>query len=206
MPPESQWTLHAPFSAPKLRFTEELREIVGGLTIYIRPGAALLGNFVIEDINAIDQAREHFSRLRRAVLAASLNIGCGIRIRHDLTIIEDNNVQLPGEADQPFVCRQGRSLARLVMTPGDPVLQLPRVLPKLREGIQLGMTSDFAVEAMRDKQIALACDLYMDNFFEGSIASSFTRSLAPWRLSRIRIRRLSTRNGLLTSGSAESPD
>lgn len=173
MTSEGPWTLQMPFSAPKLRFTEELSETVGDLTIYNRPGTAPYSRLVVEGIDTIDEARKQFSALKRAMLAASLNVGCGIRVKGDLTVLDDDKAQLPREADQPFACRQGRSLARLIIGYGDPEFQLSRVLPRFKEGIELAMTSDFAVEAMRDKWIALACELYTDSFFEKSIAASF---------------------------------
>lgn len=165
--------LQVPFSAPKLRFTEELNKEVGDLTISIQPDTAPYSRLVVKELDTIDQAREQFSALKRAMLAASLNVGCGIRIKDDLTVLDDDKTKLPSEVDQPFVSRQGISLARLGIMVGKPEFQLSRVLPRVIQGIEVAMTSSFAVEAMRNQRIALACALYTDSFFEESIAASF---------------------------------
>jgi len=166
--------LQVPFvSAPEMRFTEELTELVGYCTIFIRPDAAPYNRLVIKDLATIEQACDQFATLKRAMLAASLNVGCGIRVKDDLAVLNDDAAQLPSEPDQPFVCRQERSLARLIITAAEPRYQLPRALPKVIQGIKVAMTSSFAVEATRDERVALACDLYTNSFFEKSVAASF---------------------------------
>ncbi len=47
------------------------------------------------------------------------------------------------------------------------------MLPQVVDGIEIALTSSFAVEALRDHDVALACDLYTDSFFEKSVAARF---------------------------------
>lgn len=160
-------------SAPEMRFSEELTKTIGNSIIFIRPDTAPYSRLVVEELDTIDQARSHFETLKRAMLAASLNVGCGVRIKDGLAVFEDDAGQLPSTLDQPFVCRQERSLARLIITAGEPQYQLPRVLPKVIQGIEVAMTSNFAVEALHDERVGLACDLYTDSFFENSFPARF---------------------------------
>ncbi|MCA1605917.1 MAG: hypothetical protein LC775_10685 [Acidobacteria bacterium] len=114
--PEGPWLLHVPFvAAPELRFTEEEAvETAANSTVHILPDTAPYSRLVIKELTSINQARQRFSDLRRAMLATSLTIGCGIRIKDDLAVFEDDTARLPSEVDQPFICRKARSLARLV--------------------------------------------------------------------------------------------
>ena len=166
--------IQVPFvSAPELCFTEELAKTVAGSTVFIRPGTAPYSRLVVEELATIDQARDQFLTLKRAMLAASLNVGCGIYIKNNLIVFDDDRAQLPSEPDQPFVCRQERNLAHLIITVGEPQFQLPHALPKLIESIEIAMTSKFAVEAICDQSVALACDLYTSSFYEKTFASRF---------------------------------
>jgi len=171
---EGPWMLQVPFvSAPELCFTEELTKTVAGSTIFIQPATAPYSRLVVKELATIDQARDQFLALKRAMLAASLNVGCGIRIKDDFVVFDDDTAQLPSKPDQPFVCRQERNLAHLIITVGEPQLQLPRALPRLIESIEIAMTSNFAVEATCDQRVMLACDLYTSSFYEKSFASRF---------------------------------
>ena len=169
---EGPWMIQVPFvSAPELCFTEELAKTVAGSTVFIRPGTAPYSRLVVEELATIDQARDQFLTLKRAMLAASLNVGCGIYIKNNLIVFDDDRAQLPSEPDQPFVCRQERNLAHLIITVGEPQFQLPHALPKLIESIEIAMTSKFAVEAICDQSVVLACDLYTSSFYEKTFAS-----------------------------------
>ena len=172
--PEGPWLLHVPFvAAPNLRFTEEQTNTVAGCTIYLKPDSAPYSCVVIESLATVDEARKRFSDVRRAMLATSLMIGCGIRIKDDVKVFEDDAAQLPSEADQPFICRQERSLARLVINVGEREFAPNRVLADIIQGFKIGLTSSFALDALRDDRVALACDLYTDSWFEKSVATRF---------------------------------
>jgi len=167
--------LQVPFaSAPEIPFTEEITQAVAGYTILIAPGPAPYNRFIVKELETIDEVRDRFSALKRGILLASLSVGgCGIRIKDDLLVFEDAT-QLPNEElSQPFACPQGMSLARLVIKVGEPVFQLPLVLPSVTHGLEIGIASNFGVEALQDPRIALACDLYTGSFFEKSFAAQF---------------------------------
>src|SRR5262249_24539788 len=99
-------------------------------------------------------------------------IGCGIRIKDDLKVLDDV-VQLPSETNQPFICPQERNLNQLTLTFGEPEFQVPLVLPQILKGIEVAMTSSFAVSAICDQRVKLACELYTDSFFERSAPAQF---------------------------------
>jgi hypothetical protein len=146
---------------------------MGGCTFSIRPGAAPYGHLIVEELDTLEQARSQFETLKRGMLAASLNVGCGIRVNDDLRVIDDDATALPSERDQPFVCRQERNQARLMISLGEPIFQLQRVLSDVIQGLEVGISSSFAVEALCDKLVALACKLYADSFFERSSEARF---------------------------------
>lgn len=173
MSSDGPWRLHVPFmSAPGMTFSEEVSKTVAGCTILIQQDTNPYSRLVISELATIDEARDKFSALQRAMLAASLMVGCGIRVKDNLKVF-NHVAQLPSEANQPFVCPQERSLARLVLSAGEPELQVQRVLPQVLEGIEVGMSPSFAVQAMRDQHVSLACELYIDSFFERSIPTQF---------------------------------
>ena len=62
-------------SVPEMRFSEELAKTVSGCTFLMRPGTAPYSHLVVEDLATVDQARNQFSEFKRAMLAASLNVG-----------------------------------------------------------------------------------------------------------------------------------
>jgi hypothetical protein len=166
--------LHVPFvSTPEFPFTEELTETVSGCTIFIGPDINPYKRLVVKEIDTIDRAHDQFSALKRGMLAASLNVCCGIRIKDDLTVVDNDDKGLPGKPDLPFVCQQGRSLARITLTIGEPKMQISKVLPKVIRGLEMGIEAGFAVKALRDQRVRLACDLYTDSFFEKSLEASF---------------------------------
>lgn len=170
---KEQWLLSVPFaSAPYVPFVEALTETVAGRAITIQPGHAPYGYLLVEELDSIDQVRDQFEALKRGMLAASLVIGCGIRIKDDLLVVDDTTA-LPSQPDQAYTCRQDRNDIRLQITVGEPIFQLPRVLPKVMHGLEVGVGSSFAVEALRDERVALACDLFVDSFFEQSIPARF---------------------------------
>jgi hypothetical protein len=170
---EEQWLLAVPFtSAPHVPFTEVLTETVTGRAITFQKGSAPYGFLLIEELKSVEEARHQFEALKRGMLAASLAIGCGIRIKHDLLVIDDAT-KLPSQPDQPYTCHQDRKDSRLAIRVGEPTFQLPRVLPKVMHGLAVGLGSSFAVEALRDEHVALACDLYVDSYFERSVPARF---------------------------------
>jgi hypothetical protein len=127
---------------------------------------------VVEDVDTIDRVREAFEDLKRGALAASVHIGCGIRIKDDLAVVEGLE-PLPSAPHQPFAYRQGRSLARIVVTEGKPQFQSARILPHLIQGLEFGVTSTSAMDALSNLRVKLACTLYVDSFFEVSSEARF---------------------------------
>lgn len=167
------WRLHVPFvSAPRMTFTEEATKTVADCTILIQHDTDAYNRLVINELATIEQAHDKFLALQRAMLAASLMVGCGIRIKDDLKVFDDM-AQLPTGTDQPFVCPQERSLEGLAIIFGEPELQISRILPQVIKGIEVAMTSSFAVDATRDQRVSLACELYTDSFFEKSTPAQF---------------------------------
>ncbi|WP_344935557.1 hypothetical protein [Sphaerisporangium flaviroseum] len=172
MTPDMQWRLLVPFTAPQLRFTEELSKTVAGYGVTIRPGSFPLGEIIVCNLPSEDAVRHAFLTLKRGMLIASINVPCGIRIEDDLMILDDNSA-LPSRKEQPFACPQSRSLERIILKPGPIEYQMSFALPKLMQGIQLGATSKAVAQALSDQRIALACTLYIDSFFETSYEAQF---------------------------------
>ena len=53
------------------------------------------------------------------------------------------------------------------------MFQLPLVLPDVMQGLEVGIASRSAMEALRDEFVTLACELYTDSFFERSFEARF---------------------------------
>ena len=100
--------LHVPFiSAPGITFAEEVIKTAASCTALIQHDTDAYNGLVVK-LKTIEQARDKFFAVQRAMLAASLMAGCGIRIKNDLKIFDDV-AQLPSETNQPFACPQERS-------------------------------------------------------------------------------------------------
>lgn len=170
---DPSWVLTVPFTVSSaLRLDGETIEVVNGATIRVKPGMGDYNEFVFEGLDTLVDARQRFEALKVGVLAASIYIGGGVRIGHDLLEL-DETAPLPNDPGQAMAYPQGRSLRRLVLQWGQAEFQTEKVLPRFMEGLRIGLTAQKPIQAMLDPKVRLAGLLYSDTYFELSPQARF---------------------------------
>jgi hypothetical protein len=154
-------------TAPDVSFEQDLRDVIGNYSFSIHPVGGNRYTFIVESIATLDDARTLFGTFRRGAIAASLNVGCGVRAGEELVVIEDAAVQLPSDPDVPFVCPQQREHSRIILNIGPVSFQAEKVRPRFEQGLAAGFQSDWMAERLEGR-VGLACKFYTDSFFEES--------------------------------------
>jgi hypothetical protein len=165
---DSRWHLYVPYAAPELQFTDPLVETVSGYEISIARTGPRYGVIAVKDLPSAEVAQDVFNALTRGVVAASLNLSTGIRIKDELTVLHQDDNPLPNDEDQPFACRQGRSLARIFIIAGEASCQIPKILDTLRQSLKVGFGHLGVEKSLRNPRTMLACRLFIDSHFEAS--------------------------------------
>jgi Apea-like HEPN len=132
------------------------------------PGATQSSLFPVESSS---QAYDRFEAVRTGLLAASLTTGMGIRIKDEVVRLADG--ALPPDVDVPFIFKEGHDLRPLVIVPGRVQMQMAKFMPRFRQGLEFGLTSPSAIQAMVNDRVRLAFEIYTDSFFETSDSARF---------------------------------
>jgi hypothetical protein len=171
--PSSNWSLIVPFiTAPEFPLKEASAVTFGGLQADFRPGAFGYSSLLIEDIDSEQAAHDLFESLRIGLLVASLNIGCGVRVRDKVEILSQDS-PMPDGVDVPIIYPKGKDLSRLLIGSTSVQQQVGKVLPTLVASLAFGMASTSARQAMADERVRLALELYVDSYFEISDSARF---------------------------------
>ncbi|HCT80665.1 MAG TPA: hypothetical protein DGG94_22305 [Micromonosporaceae bacterium] len=151
--------------------TESLSEVIDGRVVAIEVGKTI-DRFVIRGLADADDARQQFEVMKGAVLAASLQIGGGVRVRHDLVIVDDAT-KPPSDPSLPIAFSEGRSLSGIMLGVGQVSFQTEKVLPAFLAALRFGFSSTQLRLALRDERVALAGVLYVDSYYETSVQAQF---------------------------------
>jgi hypothetical protein len=171
--PGRKWVLSVPFrTAPGLRLTEAHPLAFGGVRAELFPAPAGQARIVAAGLESADAARELFESLRIGLIAGSLNIGWGIRVRPVAAVLDDTS-PVPAEVDLALIYPEGKDLSRLLVVAGPPSMQPGKVLPVLEASLGFGLSSAPARAAMADERVRLAVDLYTGSYFETSPEAQF---------------------------------
>jgi hypothetical protein len=172
-PRERKWILSIPFkTAPVLSLTESRTLSFGEMHAELLPAPTEQARILLSDLESEHAARRIFESLLTGLAAASLNVGWGIRVRRDVTVLSDTS-PIPSEVDRPLIYPEGKDMQRLLMLAGTPTRQLGKVLPKLETSLGFGLSSKSARAAMDNDRVRLALDLYNDSYFEASESAQF---------------------------------
>jgi Apea-like HEPN len=171
--PSSKWNLLIPFiTAPEFPLKEASAITFGGLQAELRPGAFGYSSLLIEDIDSEQAAYGLFSSLRIGLLAASLKVGCGVRVRDEVEILSQDS-PMPDGVGVPIIYPKGKDLSRLLIGRASVQQQVEKVLPTIVSSLAFGMASTSAGQAMADDRVKLALELYVDSYFEISNSARF---------------------------------
>jgi hypothetical protein len=171
--PSSKWSLLIPFiTAPEFPLKEASAITFGGLQADLRLGAFGHSSLLIKDIDSEQAAHDLFESLRIGLLAASLNVGCGVRVRDKVEILSQDS-PMPDGVDVPIIYPKGKDLSRLLIGRASVQQQVEKVLPTLVASLAFGMASTSARQAMADDRVKLALELYVDSYFEISNSARF---------------------------------
>lgn len=168
-----KWVLMIPFiTAPGFPLEESRTVTIGGLQAEVRPAGFDYTQITVDGIESAQAAYDLFEAMRIGLLAASLNLDWGIRVLPKVLTLEFDS-PMPNRLDVPLIYPKGKDLSRLVMHIGA-VSQIPdKVLPKLLESVEIGLSSVSARKAMSDDRVRLAVELYIDSYFETSDSARF---------------------------------
>lgn len=170
---QPKWNLLVPFiTAPEFPLKETQAVTIGDIHAQLRPHAFDYSILLIEDLESAQVAHELFRSLRIGLLAASLNISWGIRVRDKVDIL-DQDSPMPNELDVPLIYPEGRNLSRLLVHVGPVQKQVGKVLPRLLQSVEFGMKSASAGQAIANDHVKLALELYVDSYFETSDSARF---------------------------------
>lgn len=171
--PNSKWVLSVPFrTAPPFALTDERVLSLGGLQAELLPAPAGQTRILVNGIESERAARELFDSLLLGMLAGSLNISWGIRVRNEVRVLSMDSA-LPDEVDLPLIYPEGKDFRRLLIVPGTPQIQFDKILPTLLASLEFGLTSTSGRTAMTDDRVRLAVELYIDSYFEVSESARF---------------------------------
>lgn len=170
---ELKWVLMIPFvTAPGFPLEESRTVTIGGLQAEVRPAGFDYTQITIDGIESARAAYDLFEAMRIGLLAASLNLDWGIRVLSDVLTLESDS-PMPNRLDAPLIYPKGKDLSRLVIHTGAVRKNPDKVLPKLVESVEIGLSSVSARRAMSDDRVRLAVELYIDSYFETSASARF---------------------------------
>lgn len=185
------WRLVVPFTtSPMLAIREEVRGDIGPHSFVVHPTTPNGGgsSFLIENIPTVDIARDLFDVLRRGAVTASLSVPCGVQIKSTLEVIEDVKGQLPSDPATPYACPQNLSGGRLTLVWGQVSFQAEKVLPRFKDGLMMGLRDDLMSQEL-EGDLALACKLYVDSFYETSLESRFLTLIGVLEVLKVKAQR-----------------
>ena len=172
-PSEPKWVLMIPFiTAPGFLLEESRTVTIGGLQAEVRPASFDYTQITVDGIESARAAYDLFEAMRIGLLAASLNLDWGIRVLSNVLTLEFNS-PMPSRIDVPLIYPKGKDLSRLVTHVGAISMNPDKVLPKLLESVEVGLSSVSARRAMSDDRVRLAVELYIDSYFETSASARF---------------------------------
>lgn len=168
---ESNWILCVPFIGSVITFEQQCVETLAETRIEILPSARGYTKLLISGFESSSQAYDRFEAVRTGLLAASLTTGMGIRIKDEVVRLADSAP--PPDVDVPFIFKEGHDLRQLVIVPGKVQMQMAKFMPRFRQGLEFGLTSPSAIQAMVNDRVRLAFEIYTDSFFETSDSARF---------------------------------
>jgi hypothetical protein len=168
---ESNWILCVPFIGSVITFEQQCVETLAETRIEILPSARGYTKLLIPGFESSNQAYDRFEAVRTGLLAASLTTGMGIRIKDEVVRLADSAP--PPDVDIPFIFKEGHDLRQLVIVPGKVHMQMAKFMPRFRQGLEFGLTSPSALQAMVNDRVRLAFEIYTDSFFETSDSARF---------------------------------
>lgn len=170
---DSKWSLMIPFiTAPGFTLGESRTITLGGLQAEVRPGSFGYTRIVIDGIESAQAAHDLFEAVRIGMLIASININWGIRVPSNVLTLGFDS-PMPNQPDVPLIYPKGKSLRRMVLHIDVGQMSPDKVLPKLLDSLELGLSLDPARRAMSDDRVKLAVELYIDSHFETSDSARF---------------------------------
>jgi Apea-like HEPN len=170
---EPKWVLKIPFiTAPGFPLKESHTVTLGGLQAEVRPTSFDYTQITIDGIESARAAYDLFEAMRIGMLVASLNIDWGIRVPSNVLTLEFDS-PMPNQPDVPLIYPKGKNLSRLVVHAHVVQISPDKVLPKLLESLEIGLSLESARRAMSDDRVKLAVELYIDSYFETSDSARF---------------------------------
>lgn len=173
MPSEPKWVLMIPFmTASGFPLEENHAVTLGGLHAKVRPAGFDYTEITIDGIDSARAAYDLFEAMRVGLLVASLNLDLGIRVLPNALTL-DFDSPMPNQPEVPLIYPKGKNLSRLVLHIGVVENNPDKVLPKLLESVEIGLSLESARRAISDDRVGLAVDLYIDSYFETSDSARF---------------------------------
>jgi hypothetical protein len=170
---ESKWVLQVPFiSEPGFTLDAEREAAFTGFNAKFRPSSFGYTNLIIGDLDSELAARTLFEDVRRGLLAASLTIDWGLRVRDEVLTI-GGSIPLPNEVDIPMIYQDTQNLRRLVGKATVIGTQIDRVWPRFIDSINIGITTESAAQALINDRVKLAFELHAESYFEQSESARF---------------------------------
>ena len=172
-PSEPKWVLTIPFiTAPGFPLEGSHAVTLGGLQAEVRPASFDYTKITIDGIESARAAYDLFEAMRVGMLVASLNLDLGIRVLSNALTL-DFDSPMPNQPEIPLIYPKGKNLSRLVTHVGVVKNNPEKVLPKLLESVEIGLSLKSAQGAISDDRVRLAVELYLDSYFETSDSARF---------------------------------
>ena len=169
----SKWNLMVPFiTSPELPIEEEQLLNLDSIHAKLQPLSFGYSSLLVEDLESPEAAHEVFGSLRIGLLAMSLNLSCGMRVRSKVEILAEDS-PMPNRVGVPIIYPDGKDLSRLLVSHLSVRLQVGKVMPTVLQSLAFGMESDSARQATEDDRVSLALELYSDSYFETSDSARF---------------------------------
>lgn len=171
--PEPKWVLMIPFiTAPGFPLEGSHAVTLGGLQAEVQQASFGYTKITIDGIESAQAASDLFEAIRIGFLVASLNLGSGIRVLSDALTL-DLDSPMPSQPDVPLIYPKDKDLSRLVVHTGAVKMIPGKVLSRMLESIEFGLSSVPARSVMSDSRVRLAAELYLDSYFEASESARF---------------------------------
>ena len=172
-PSETKWLLMIPFiTAPGFPLKGSHVVTLGGLQAEVRPASFNYTKITIDGIESARAAYDLFEAMRVGLLVASLNLDLGIRVPSNALTL-DFDSPMPNQPEVPLIYPKGKNLSRLIAHIGVVENNPDKVLPKLLESVETGLSLESARRAISDDRVRLAVELYIDSYFETSDSARF---------------------------------
>jgi hypothetical protein len=159
-------------TAPGFPLEKSHAVTLGGLQAEVRPADFNYTKIMIDEIESAQAAHDLFEAMRVGLLVASLNLDVGIRVLSNALIL-DHDSPMPNQPEVPLIYPKGKNLSRLVVHVGVVENNPEKVLPKLLESVEIGLSLESARRAISDDRVRLAVELYIDSYFETSDSARF---------------------------------